>query len=251
MKYIYGPVNSWRFGVSLGVDLLSQEHKTCNFNCIYCQLGRGGKYSTKRALYVKEGDIIEELKALPDIKIEYITFSGMGEPTLAENLGKTIEAVKSLNIAPICVLTNSSLLIDKDVRNELLGADVVSCKIDAYSESSFKMINRPKDVRFSDILSGIIQFRKEYKGRICLQMMFLEKNKDSAKRLMEIAKMVMPDCIHINTPRRRYQELALSPPLINKIKREFFGFNVSSPYDKLPGDVIPLNKEQTLKRRGK
>ncbi len=249
LKYIYGPVNSWRFGASLGIDLFSCNHKVCNFDCIYCQLGEEKEYSNTRAVYVKEGDVISELRTLPNIKIDYITFSGMGEPTLAENLGNAIKAIKSLDIAPICVLTNSSLLYDKNTRKELLSADLVSCKLDAYSCDSFQLINRPKNIRFSDILSGIIEFRKEYKGKLALQMMFLKENKGYAKRLKEIALTIMPDCIHINTPRRCYLEKALSPFEILKIKEEFKGFNAVSLYDKKPKEVMPLSLEATLKRR--
>ncbi|MEW6103211.1 MAG: radical SAM protein [bacterium] len=249
-KYIYGPVNSWRFGASLGIDLLSQEEKICNFDCIYCQLGKTQEYSTKRGFYVKEEDIISELKSLPYFKIDHITFSGMGEPTLAENLGDAINAIKSLNITPISVLTNSSLLNDENVRKELLLADVVSCKIDVYSEENFKLINKPKDIRFLDILSGIIKFRKEYKKKLFLQIMFIKENRDRASEIRNIALKVNPDCIHINTPRRYCKELALSPSDIMKIKKEFKGLNVLSIYDKGQEDVMPLNKEETLKRRG-
>lgn len=249
MKYIYGPVNSWRFGRSLGIDLLCQEKKVCNFDCIYCQLGRG-EYSTRREFYVKENDVISELRSLKNLKIDYITFSGMGEPTLAKNLGSAIEGVKSLKIAPVSVLTNSTLLKDSDVRKELLIADVVSCKLDACNPYLFKKINRPKDVEFSDIISGIINFKKIYKGKLILQIMFVLENKDNASSLKEIAEKIIPDYIHINTPRRYCQDMALPPLDIFKIKELFAPFNVLSAYDKKEEPIIPLNKEETLKRRG-
>lgn len=248
-KYIYGPVNSWRFGASLGIDLLSQEKKLCNFDCIYCQLGKG-EYSTKRGLYVKEEDVVKELSSLSNLKIDYITFSGMGEPTLAENLKDAISAVKSLKIAPVSVLTNSSLLKDEDVRKGLLLADVVSCKLDAPSSFLFKKINKPKDVEFSSLVSSIIEFRKEYKGRLILQIMFFSENKDEVSGFVEIASKIIPDFIHINTPRRYCQELALSQDEIFKIKGEFEGFNLSSCYDKEPKPVACLSVSETLKRRG-
>ena len=107
-RYIYGPVSSWRLGISLGIDLLSPKRKICNFDCIYCQLGKTLKPIDKPKIYVKTKDVIEELKKLPRIKIDYITFSGRGEPTLAKNLGQVIKAVKKLNLAPVAVLTNAA-----------------------------------------------------------------------------------------------------------------------------------------------
>lgn len=248
LKYIYGPVNSWRFGKSLGIDLLSSERKLCNFDCIYCQLGKG-EYLTKRGFYVKDEDVVNELMSIPPLKVDYITFSGMGEPTLAGNLGSCIKKVKSLKIAPISVLTNATLLKDDDLCNELSDADIVSCKLDAPSSSLFKKINRPKDVEFSDIISSIINFKKGYKGKCGLQIMFLSENKDLSSRMREICEKIIPDFIHINTPTRYCQEMALSPDEIFKIKGLFKGFNVLSCYDKEKVSIVPLNKEATLKRR--
>ncbi|MFH1338585.1 MAG: radical SAM protein, partial [Candidatus Omnitrophota bacterium] len=89
-RYVYGPVASWRLGISLGIDLLSAAGKICNFDCIYCQLGKGSRYAEKPKACVKTSEIIKELKELPGLKIDYITFSGRGEPTLAKNLGQAI-----------------------------------------------------------------------------------------------------------------------------------------------------------------
>ena len=95
-KYIYGPVSSWRLGSSLGVDLLSGREKLCSFDCIYCQLGEIKTHTAQRRLYVPTKKVIAEIKTLPNIHVDYIAFSGRGEPTLAVNLGRTIKAIKKL-----------------------------------------------------------------------------------------------------------------------------------------------------------
>lgn len=95
-KYIYGPVPSWRLGSSLGIDLLSRDEKICSFDCTYCQLGRNTNRQTARGTYVSVGEAVREIESLPDINIDYLTFSGRGEPTLASNLGDAITALKSI-----------------------------------------------------------------------------------------------------------------------------------------------------------
>jgi wyosine [tRNA(Phe)-imidazoG37] synthetase (radical SAM superfamily) len=116
-KYIYGPVASWRLGSSLGIDAISGKEKICTFDCVYCQLGRTGILSSQRRVFVPADEIIRELVSLPFLKIDYITFSGSGEPTLAKNLGRIIKAIKKIRKVKIAVLTNASLIGRKDVRD--------------------------------------------------------------------------------------------------------------------------------------
>ncbi len=131
-RIIYGPVPSWRLGASLGIDLLSREEKICSFDCVYCQLGRTDLLTTDRGLYVATKEVLEEIAALPpEVRIDTLTFSGRGEPTLAANLGDAIEAVKRLRREPVAVLTNSSLIGRRDVRSELEQADILVAKLDA------------------------------------------------------------------------------------------------------------------------
>jgi len=250
-KYIYGPVSSWRLGISLGIDLFSSK-KICNFSCIYCQLGRTLVYATKPKLYVKTAQVISELKRLPHIKIDYITFSGSGEPSLAENLGEAIKAVKKLNIAPVAILTNSTLFNQKNIRKDLSFADYVIAKLDAFSQASLEKINRPaKTIRFDSILRGIRQFRHTFKGKFALQIMFVKKNKKDAKELARLTKIIAPDEVQINTPLRTCAVKPLSKKEIEKIKKYFSGLNSFSVYDVRIKKVTAVSKKETLKRRGK
>lgn len=247
-KYIYGPVPSWRLGSSLGIDLLSQEGKICNFNCIYCQLGENLNYTQERKLYVPTEEIIKELRMLPEVHIDYITFSGRGEPTLAINLGKTITAVKKLRKEPIATLTNGVLIERKDVREELSLADFVAVKLDAPSRESLEKINRPAPgIRLENILNGIKEFRKEYTGKLALQIMFIDEN---AGKLAQLAHEIHPDEVQINTPLRACPVKPLSPSSINKIKKQFEGLNIISVYDVERRKVKPISAKDTLKRRG-
>ncbi len=251
-RYIYGPVPSWRLGASLGIDLLSSKKKICTFDCIYCQLGETSGFTKKPKVYVKTSEVIAELKRLPGVRIDYITFSGNGEPTLAKNLGQAIRAVKKLEIAPVAVLTNASLINQACVRDDLSLADFVIAKVDAYSQGSLEKINHPaKAVRFEKIIRGIKQFKKGFKGKLALQIMFTDENKNDAGRLAELAREIDPDEVQINTPLRPCKAKPLSRREIAGIKKYFHNLRSISIYDVQPRKVTPLSREDTLRRRGK
>ncbi len=143
-KYIYGPVSSWRLGRSLGVDLLSRDKKICALDCIYCQIGPNPGTTSVRKIYTPTKAVLKEIENLPKgVVMDYITFSGKGEPTLAKNLGEVINGVRHIRKEKIAVITDSSLLKNKAVRKDLSFADVVIAKIDASSQKLFEKINRP------------------------------------------------------------------------------------------------------------
>ncbi|MEW6686541.1 MAG: radical SAM protein [Candidatus Edwardsbacteria bacterium] len=262
-KYIYGPVPSWRLGSSLGIDLLSQEEKICNFNCVYCQLGVTKRHTIERKIYVPVEKVIEELEALPNVSLDYITFSGRGEPTLAENLGQAIKAIKLIHRVPVAVLTNSFLMDKEEVRKELALADFVIAKLDAYSPESLQEINNPaKGIEFTSILEGIKEFRRSYQGKLALQIMFIDKNKDNVNKLVYLTNYIKPDEVQINTPLRPCNIKPLQREEIFKIKETFTSaykgefrrreINVISVYDeRAPKDILSISDEDTLKRRGK
>ncbi len=252
LKYLYGPVFSWRLGISLGIDPISDKEKICSFNCIYCQLGETKNLTSERKIYVPTDEVVKEMMSLPKIKIDYITFSGRGEPTLAKNLGEMFETMKKLRNEKIAVITNSSLLFREDVIKDLLIADSVLVKLDAGSQKLLEKINRPvKGLTFNLILDGIKKFRKVYKNKFALQMMFVAANKNYAEELSQFAKEISPDEIQINTPLRPCKVKPLSKKEIDKIKEYFQEMNYISVYDVEKKEVKPLSPKDTLKRRGK
>jgi len=241
----------------LGIDLLSQKEKICNFDCIYCQLGATKKHTVERKIYIPVEKVIGELGALPDISIDYITFSGRGEPTLAANLGEVIKAVKVIRKEAIAVLTNGSLMGEDEVRKELLLADFVIAKLDAYSQESLQQINNPaKDIQFASILEGIKEFKKGYQGKLALQIMFIENNKEYINKYIYLVNYIKPDEVQVNTPLRPCNAKPLAEEDISRIKDYFIsackGINVVSVYDERAfKDIASISDEDTLKRRGK
>ncbi len=253
VSIIYGPVPSWRLGRSLGIDLLSTRGKTCSFDCIYCQLGKTIHSLVKRKEFVPISRLAQELEQVRDVPADYATFSGVGEPTLASNLGQAIKTVKQTLALPVAVLTNSSLMPREDVRHELTGADVVVAKLDAPNEELFHVINRPAiSYSLDEILQGIIRFKREYSGKLALQIMFIEANKDYALEMARRAEWLSPDEVQLNTPLRPSTVQPLTPEDISAIRRVFFGCrNVLTVYEAQRTEVAPLNLEETLRRRPK
>lgn len=207
-NYFYGPVPSRRLGFSLGVNLFSK--KTCSFNCLYCQLGKSGKKITRRFSCIELSKLKDELKEIVSkkLKINYITISGSGEPTLHKSLDKIITAIKKVtqNKYPVAVITNSSLLYKGEVRNELKKADLIVPSLDAACEETFSKINCPhKGITFQKIISGLISLRKEFKGKIWLEIMLISGINDSKREIekfKEIVDKINPDEIQLNLPVR-------------------------------------------------
>lgn len=203
-NYLFGPVPSRRLGMSLGIDLV--PHKVCTLNCIYCECGRTTKLTLERNEYVPYDAVVKELQhyltnnPVPD----YITFSGSGEPTLNSRIGDVLQFIKSNypNI-PVAVLTNGTLFYQKQVRTELLNADVVLPSLDAASDLSFRKINRPfHKLNINEYIKGLVDFRKEYSGKIWLEVLILpgyNDNPEDLQLLKEAFEKIKPDSIQLNT----------------------------------------------------
>jgi wyosine [tRNA(Phe)-imidazoG37] synthetase (radical SAM superfamily) len=252
-KYIYGPVYSWRIGRSLGIDMISQKEKVCTYDCVYCQIGRGGVPGNKRKKFVSVKKIMEEIGSLPSsVKIDYFTFSGKGEPTLAGNLREAIAGIRKIRREKIAVITNSSLIHRKDVQKDLCRADMVVMKLDAPSKEVFADVNCPvPDVEFDKMLKGIREFRSIYKGKLSLQMMFVKGNKDHAAEMARLAADIGADEVQINTPLRPSGERPLTRKEMDGIKKYFKSMNIIYVYGAKKKKVEPISEKDTLARRGK
>jgi len=251
-RHIYGPVPSWRLGSSLGVDPISGSEKACTFDCVYCQIGKTRLLTDRREKFVSAAEIEKEISSLPPIEIDYITFSGAGEPTLAKNLGQIISSVKKLRKEKTAVLTNSSLMYREDVAKDLSLADLVVCKLDAPSQDVFEKINRPvKNIRFDNVIRAIKDFKGYYKGRLALQIMFIQENRIYAKDIARVAKEIRPDEVQLNTPLRPCGVRPLSRVEMAGLEGYFASLNTVSVYNAKRKAVSPISAEDTLKRRGK
>jgi wyosine [tRNA(Phe)-imidazoG37] synthetase (radical SAM superfamily) len=203
-KYLFGPVPSRRLGMSLGVDLVPK--KVCSLNCVYCEVGETTKLTLDRKEYVKQDKIIAELKQFMSNapKVDYITFSGYGEPTLNSRIGEVLSHIKQhYPDVKSAVLTSGALLSDKKMRDELLESDLILPSLDAASQTVFEKINRPNPkLKIETYIQGLIDFRKEYKGEIWLEVFLLKGYNDSPEELALLKEAILkiePDVVQLNT----------------------------------------------------
>jgi wyosine [tRNA(Phe)-imidazoG37] synthetase (radical SAM superfamily) len=218
MHYVFGPVSSRRLGRSLGIDPVPL--KTCNWNCVYCQLGRTVPLTNVRGEYAPAKEIVQEaghvLGSRPSGGIDWVTFLGSGEPTLHSALGWMIRQVKAMTRLPVAVLTNGALLYQPEVREELSAADAVLPSLDAGTEALYRAINRPSPVcTFERLVEGLSSFRREFRGRLWVEVMLVKGLNDTEAALRDLAGVLSsigPDEIHLSTPVRPPAEPWVEPP---------------------------------------
>lgn len=227
-SHIYGPVPSRRLGGSLGVDLI--PYKTCDYDCVYCQLGKTTDKTTLRDDYVPAGAILEQLERKLELisPPDFITMAGSGEPTLNSGLGEVISGVKKISDVPVAILTNGSLLGDPDVADACLSADLVIPSLDAGDEEKFQAVNRPcEGITISTVIKGLCSFRERFYGAIWLEVFLLDGINSSEEQLETMSALVErigPDRVQLNTVARPPAEpfaRPVSPGVLETAKRLF------------------------------
>jgi len=231
--------------------MLSTNKNTCSFDCVYCQLGKTRNPLVERREFVSLEELKIALDKVAGVRADFATFSGMGEPTLASNLAQAIELTRNMLHLPIAVLTNSSLMTKDDVRHDLALADVVVAKIDASSEELFRQINRPYvSCSLDHVVQALHSFRRDFGGKMALQMMFIRENMGKAAEMAGLAKALSPDEIQINTPLRPCPVKPLTPENIATVRSQFVGLKgIVTVYEAERPDVAPMDLEATLHRR--
>ena len=205
-KHVFGPVPSRRLGISLGVDLVVS--KSCNLNCIFCECGATKKIQLERQRFKDMNEILNEIQSvLKNIKPDYITFSGSGEPTLSLDLGNISKAIKEdlKYKGKICLITNSLLLANEQVIKELEYIDLIVPTLNTLKQDIFEKIVRP-DYRTSvdQIKKGFINLNNSYyKGKIWIEIFILENINDSEENFIEIANF-------LNSENIRYDKIQLN-----------------------------------------
>jgi wyosine [tRNA(Phe)-imidazoG37] synthetase (radical SAM superfamily) len=208
MAFVFGPLPSRRLGQSLGVDPVPP--KTCNWNCVYCQVGRTSPLQTERREFFPREEILAEVRAVVSAHapggIDWITFVGSGETTLYDGLGWLIRQVKQIAPIPVAVITNGSLLYRADVREELLPADAVLPTLDAGSARLYRKINRPSpSLSFELLVEGLQVFSRDYRGRLWIEVMLIKGLNDTEEALRDLAGVLgtlSPECVHLSVPSR-------------------------------------------------
>lgn len=226
-KHVFGPVPSRRLGISLGVDLV--KPKSCNMNCVFCECGATPKLADKREHFKDIKEVENEIKSvLKDVKPDYVTFSGSGEPTLSKDLGEIINWIKDNTDANVCLITNSLLLNDDEVIKEVQRADLIIPTLNSVDDEIFHKINRPsKDVHISMVMSGLKKLSAVYKGKVYLETFIIEGLNDGAehiKKMADFLKTIKFTKIQLNSLARKGAENWVKPASIetlNNVKKIF------------------------------
>lgn len=202
-RFVYGPVPSRRLGFSLGVDIV--PYKACSLDCVYCQLRSVGRTTCQRRAWFDAREVLDQVsRALGSgRRIDAVTFSGSGEPTLNTNLGRIIRGVKEMTDVPVVVLTNGTLLTRKSVMRDLLAADIVVPSLDAVTARVFQAVNRPHpSLVAEEIVRGLVAFRREFRGLIWLEVMLVKGMNDRPAHVRELKaaiEAIRPDRVQLNT----------------------------------------------------
>jgi wyosine [tRNA(Phe)-imidazoG37] synthetase (radical SAM superfamily) len=253
MKIVYGPVSSWRLGSSLGIDLICSEKKVCSFDCTYCQLGKQPNKTIHRDNFISITDMEKEVsQTLQKITPDVITFSGLGEPTLAKNMDQAIKTIKKITNIPLAVLTNSTLMSRNKVKDTLSQLDMVVAKLDAPNEKLFQEINQPaKSITFKDTVAGIIDFKEKFSGRLDIQTMFIKNNMNFADEIADIVSEIKPNEVQLNTPLRPCAVKPLTKEELAAIEKIFKkkGLKITSVYTSTKPKTSPMDKIEIFKRR--
>ncbi len=264
MKYVFGPVPSRRLGNSLGINPIPL--KTCNYSCVYCQLGRTVFLKNERKEYIPLDEIKNELDyyfQFTGNPPDYITIVGEGEPLLYSKTGELNNYIKDNFSPPLAFITNGSLLYLKEVREEIMNTDVLLPTVDTVFPDSFIKINRPhKGVNLNNILQGLIDTRKDYKGKFWVEVMMVKGINDSEKEIKGLSDYfneLKPDRIFINVSVRPPAEKWVEPPSIESFhliekyipSAEFINFSESgkidpSAYDSLEDLIVSISRRHPI-----
>lgn len=203
-SHLFGPVHSRRLGRSLGIDLV--PFKTCSYDCVYCECGHTTRETRERSEFFPLSEVLQELDDYLSCSppLDFITFSGSGEPTLSSSIGKVIRFIKHTFPAyRVAVLTNGSLLSQPEVREDLLAADIVLPTLSSVFDSTFRKIHRPAPgISAGQIVAGLELFRREFSGEIWLEIFLIPGiNTDirELEGLREAIGRICPDRVQLNT----------------------------------------------------
>jgi len=228
-SFVYGPVPSSRLGRSLGINIIPA--KTCTLDCVYCQCGRTTMKTLERRSFFPVNDILAAVRSaicpsslVPrPLPLDFLTFSGEGEPTLNKDIGRIIRRLKREFPIPVAVITNSTLLTDPQVRRDLYAADLVVPSLDAADQRTFARVDRcHRDLSVADIIAGLKLFRRYYRGKIWLEIMLVKGVNDSVEHVVALRKAaweIKPGRVQLNTVVRPPAEKFAKPMSLDDLEQ--------------------------------
>ena len=256
---IFGPIPSRRFGISLGIDL-SPSKKQCNFDCLYCEL-EGAKTVDKMDVYPSIDEIISAVKESfsNHPKIDVITITCNGEPTLYPKLNELIDELNKIKKdTKTLILSNGSTIYKEEVFNALLKIDIVKLSLDCVSDKCFKKLDRQdKSVDIDKIVPSMIEFSKKMKNDFVLEVLFvkdLNDKEEELKLLYESILQIKPKRVDIGTIDRppAYKVSPVTYEFLESVANDFKNININIVCKNRPKLIQTYSSTEiiaTLKRR--
>ncbi|WP_157279307.1 radical SAM protein [Aliarcobacter butzleri] len=250
---IFGPIPSRRFGISLGIDL-SPSKKQCNFDCLYCEL-EGAKTVDKMDTFPSVDEIIKAIKESfkNHPKIDVITITCNGEPTLYPKLNELIDEINKIKgETKTLILSNGSTIYKKEIFDALLKIDIVKLSLDCVSEKCFKKLDRQnKSLEIDKIVPSMIEFSQKTKKDFVLEILFVKDVNDKDEEielLFNATKQINPKRVDIGTIDRppAYKVNPVSYEFLEDVANKFEGLNVNIVFKNRPKQIISYNKEEIL-----
>lgn len=222
----------------MGIDLV--PYKYCPLNCVYCEVQSTTHLQTKREEFFPTQDILDELDSFMRERphLDYITFSGAGEPTLNSSIKDIITHVKEQYPEyKLALLTNGVLLNDDAVLAEILPCDLILPSLDAATQKVYEMINRPKaGLKVEDLISGLVKLRERYQGQIWLEVFIIPGINDMEEELLplrEAIARIKPDVVQLNSLDRPGAEEWVEAATARDLKKvkDFMAIALSTPIE--------------------
>jgi len=234
MRIVYGPIKSLGLGRVVAVDPISRSPKVCNLNCVYCPLGCGGIVLLERSDFIDDASILEQIgECLHREECEAVMFKGTGEALLARNIFQMARRLREGSDKKIALFTNSTLLGDPEVLEQLDAFDIIIAKLDAASEEMFRTVNRPHpSIRFQDVLEGIRRARENFDGSFRMHVTLVRENLSDIDNISQICREICPDYVYLESPEGCDPFHAVCKKDMQAAMERFFGIRCVSSQDK-------------------
>jgi len=221
-------------GRVVAVDPISRSPKVCNLNCVYCPLGCGGILLLERSVFIDDGSILDQIgECLHREECEAVMFKGTGETLLASNIFQMARMLHEGSDKKIVLFTNSTLLGDPDVLEQLDSFDIIIAKLDAASEEMFRIVNRPHpSIRFQDVLEGIKRARKGFGGSFRMHVTLVRENLADIDNISQVCREICPDYVYLDSPEGCAPHHAVCRKDMQAAMERFFGVRCVSSQDK-------------------
>ncbi len=254
MKILFGPINSRRFGRSLGIDL-SPSKKQCNFDCVYCEL-EAQKPQAKQDEIVSVEEIVLEVQNIleKNISFDFLTLTANGEPSLYPHLEELISSLRKIaKDKKLLILSNGTAVLDQDKFNALLKLDVVKFSLDSAISKTFYRIDRAlKNIDLEKMIEKMAEFKTQFKGDLVMEILVIKDLNDNEEEFIALNQAlakIAPLRVDLSTIDRppAYAVKKVSEERLLELSKLITSTPVLLPKRHYESEKLNFNEEELLK----